>query len=163
MYEMPNLTVQVRTFLRFYGRETVQQVENRDISSLSLPEECEFYFFDSYVGIINGTEYIFGPEVNVSPTYYKGNEYYPNPEHFRVYFMRAHEWPESKIFDDFGPSSLAYPGFGFYNEKEYPNGVLIVNQIITNPKDGIILSVKKTIKEFIQPSEETIKAYRSDF
>ena len=160
MYEMPNLTVQVKTFLRFLdGEENVQQVENRDITALFLPEECIFYFFDSYVGIINGTQYIFGPEVNVSPTYYKGNVYFPNPEHFRVYYMRANRWSESQIFDNWGTLSLGYPAFGEYNENEYPNGVIIVNHTIKNPKDGIILSAKKTITEFVQPSEEVKKAF----
>ena len=154
--------VMVKTFAKFElplrGKKIIP-VKTRNVEDLSLPEECDFYFFDSYVGIVNGVEYPFGPEFNASAHYYKCREYYPDVEKFRVYFMRLNGWSEDKIQS---VEDLAYNPFASFNSTKYPNGVIIVDSQITNPgKTGVILSAENVYEDYRNPSEEEVKSYLS--
>ena len=150
------VTVETRTFVRIAERfdTMVLPAETRDPESVTHSDECEFYFFDSYVGIVDGVVYPFGPELNVSPKYYCVGSYYPNPEHFRAYYMRCYGWSEEQIANN--ENDLV---FGEYNKMEYPDGVVTVNGRITNPKGGVILQIKETIDHDVYPSEETKRMY----
>ncbi|MBQ3408601.1 MAG: hypothetical protein IJH12_05295 [Clostridia bacterium] len=150
------VTVETRSFVCIAEefKTMVLPAETRTPESVIHSDECVFYFFDSYVGIVDGVEYRFGPEFNVSPKYYCVGKYYPNPEHFRAYHMRCWGWSEKQIAEhenDFA--------FGEYNETVYPDGVVTVNGVIQNPKGGVILQAKKTIDHDEYPSEETKKMY----
>ena len=164
---MPDLTVQANNFVRFLSpttEKTIFPVETRNIDALpDLPEECAFYFFDSFVGVVNDVEYRFGPELNVSPKFYKGSTYFPNPEHFRVFQMRSYGWSEDEIFANWGEDSLGYSTFGKYTKKNFPSGILIVNGTIVNPVGGIILSVKETITSYAFPAGPIPTAYGTTF
>lgn len=153
-------TIKIMSFVKFiYPEQQVKAVSTRDVSDLELPDECEFYFFDSYVGIIDGITYPFGPEQNVSPRYYKAEEHYPEADKFRVYFMRCYGWKEADIWN---PENLEFNPFSCYNSTEFPKGVVIVNRHITNPgKNGIILSAKKTVTDYEYPSREVLEAYKN--
>ena len=156
------IQVNKKTFIKFVSpMQRDMAVETRELSeSIELPEECEFYFYDSYVGTVDGVEYPFGPEMNVSRHYFKVSEHYVNPDYFRVYSMRCYGWSEEKIWDPTG-KSYKRSMFTDYTVDKYPQGVVIVNQLITNPgKDGIILFSKKTINEYIYPSTEEMEAYK---
>jgi len=152
-----NVTVETRNFVRIEERlkTRVLPAETRAPESVSHSDECVFYFFSSYVGIVDGVEYRFGPEFNVSPKYYCVGNYYPNPEHFRAYYMRCWGWSEDEIAE--GANDIV---FGDFNETVYPDGVVTVNHEIKNPKGGVILQAKKTIEHDEFPSEETKKMYR---
>lgn len=155
-----NVTVELGTFVVKRYDSNVMQVESRVPETIGETEECVFYFYDSYVGIIDGKSYPFGPKLNVSQKYYRGGDYYPDVDIFRRYFMRCFGWSEDVIqsqnSDEFRNSA-----FTSYNKDEFPNGVLIVNNEITNPKDGVILSAKKTIETEQYPSEEEKSRYCS--
>lgn len=158
-----NMEMQVRTFVKFVSPEMKDMmVESREsLENIVLPDECEFYFYDSYVATVNGEEYPFGPEMEVSRHYFKVSEHYVNPDYFRVYYMRCWRWPEEKIWDKTG-EAYKCSMFEHYTSDEYPQGVVIVDQEIINPgKDGIILCAKKTINDYIYPSEEVIAAYKN--
>ena len=156
--------VKTKTFIKFVNSRPFQKndmaVETRDPAEImALPDECEFYFYDSYVGVVEGIEYPFGPEMNVSKHYFKANNHYPNPDHFRVYFMRCHGWSEESIWDS-ADHLFQLSTFPEYTLDNYPQGVLIVGGLITNPgKDGIILTAEKTINEYIYPSAEERAMY----
>ena len=157
---MKDVTVETRSFVRIKERfeTTVFETKTRTPESVSHSDECVFYFFDSYVGIVDGVEYRFGPEFNVSPKYYCVGNYYPNPEYFRNYFMRCFGWSEKQIAEH--ENEIV---FGDYNKTVYPNGVVTVNGEITNPKDGLIIQIKNTIDYDKFPSEETIRMYRNTY
>lgn len=153
------MQVKTKTFIKFVSpNKPDMPVKTRALSEgIALPEECEFYFYDSYVGIVDGVEYPFGPEMNVSRHYFKVAEHYVNPDYFRVYSMRCYGWSEEKIWD---PTGKAYrvSAFSAYTLDNYPQGVVIVNQVITNPgKNGIILCARNTIAEYIYPSAEEME------
>ena len=152
-------TIVEKCFVKFVNpNQPPKVVSSRDVSKLSLPKECEFYFFDAYVSICGGKEYIAGPESNVSPHYFKVEKYWPNVEHFRIYFMRCNGWSEDYIKH---PEKMSFNVFKEYNAKEYPKGVVIVNQMICNPGTGVILSANKVIKKAIFPSKKVRDAYRN--
>ena len=153
-------TVIVKTFAKFelpYKAKRIIPVKTRNVEELNLPEECDFYFFDSYVGIVNGVEYRFGPEFNESAHYYKCRDYYPDVEKFRVYFMRLNGWSEDKIQN---MEKLDFNPFENFNSTEYPNGVIIVDSTITNPgKTGVILSAKNVFEDYRIPLKEEVERY----
>lgn len=145
----------IKTFVKFLSPEPkTLEVASRNPEEILLPDECEFYFYDSLVDNGKAT----GPEMNVSKHYFKASEHYVDPDYFRVYLMRCYSWPEQKIWDN-TRESYKLSNFNNYTLDKYPNGVLIVNQIITNPKNGIILSAKKEITEYIMPTKEEIQIY----
>lgn len=156
--------MEIRTFVRVknFGREDVVcQAKRRDPNSLEdLPTECVFYFFDRYIEKIKGIEYPVGPEVNVSRKYYKAGEYSPNIDTFRVNEMRCYGYKEETIFDATG-KSYQRTRFSKYTPQEYPKGVVIVDGTILNPKDGIVYTVKRIVKDYEWPDQETIEAYKS--
>ena len=86
------IQVNKKTFIKFVNpMQRDMAVETRELSeSIELSEECEFYFYDSYVGTVAGVQYPFGPEMNVSRHYFKVSEHYVNPVYFRVYSMRCY-------------------------------------------------------------------------
>ena len=159
----------VRTELRSFVcvdrrfKKEIMPVEARTSETIikAIPdnEEYTFYFFDSYVGIVDGVAYRFGPELNVEK-YYCGGTYYPNPEHFKSYYMRCNGWTEEEIANCENNSHTRFV-FGVYNKEHYPNGVLIVNGNIINPNDGTILRVTETISNEVFPDEATVSMYRN--
>lgn len=159
---MKEPVIKTKTFVKFVSPSRLPDmpVENREVETLSLPEECEFYFYDSYVGIIKGIEYPFGPSFNESKHYFKAREHYTRADFFRVYFMMCYGRSEEEARNPNPNPEDDFPHhFSQYSSEEYPQGVLIVNSIITNPKDGIILSVKEEINEYRIPSQKTIDSY----
>ena len=153
-------TTTIRTYVRFVKpNRPAMLVKSRDVKKLSLPDECEFYFYDTNVGVVNGVEYPFGPEINVSPHYFKVGEHFANPEAFRVYFMRCFGWDEDFIKN---PQKWKNTVFAQYNANEFPNGVVIINGEIINPgKNGVIISAKKVTKKASFPTKKEIEAYRN--
>ena len=152
------MEIQTKIFIRFINNPQSEDeeicVENRNPELIKLPEECEFYFCERYVATIDGVEYPFGPEMNVSKHYFKVAEHFVNPDHFRVYEMRCNGWSEEKIWRDPSTYKRAW-AYAEYTLEHYPQGVVIVNQVITNPgADGIILSSKVTINDYIWPSAD---------
>ena len=148
----------IKTFLKFVGatsKTIMVTSRNPEEILFLLPDECEFYFYDS---LVNDNGKATGQEINVSKHYFKASEHYVDPDYFRVYIMRCYSWPEHKIWDK-TQKSYKFSNFTNYTLDKYPNGVIIVNNIITNPRNGIIISAKKEITEYIMPTEEDIKIY----
>ena len=155
-----NVAVELGTFVVKRYDTNVMQVAARIPETIGETEECVFYFYDSYIGIVEGKSYPFGPKLNISQKYYRGGAYYPDVDIFRRYYMRCFGWSEDVIQN---PDSDEFRNsvFTCYTKEEFPNGVLLVNSEITNPSGGVILSVKETINTEQYPSEEKIRMYRS--
>lgn len=154
-------TMKTMSFVKFMYPEEQQIVAapGRVLSKLKLPKECEFYFFDAEYKIgKDGNPYPVGRKKNKSNHYFKVKEYYPNTDHFRVYFMRCHGWSEEDIWNK-NSERVAGSGFDNFNEK-FPNGIVILGQVITDPgKTGIIISAERIIRDYENPSAEVLKAY----
>ena len=147
---MENPEVKLKTFFGTDGEfvtTMVLEVENRNLDEIlsKLPKEFIGYFYDQFVGIINGIEYPFGPKMNASNKYYKCSRHYSAEEISSHSYSELHDckyrnaYVEALEKDEFFAS--IYP---YYSAEKYPQGITIIEGIITNPgKDGIII-VKKT-------------------
>ncbi|MBR2704398.1 MAG: hypothetical protein IKE91_02915 [Clostridia bacterium] len=159
MKENAKVTVETRSFVCIKTRfkSEIVQVESRTLEAVvEHPEECTLYFFDSYVGIVDGVEYRFGPQLNVSTKYFYAGEYYPDTVIFKHYLMRCYGWTDEQIETEELPT---WSTFYDLTEEKYPKGVLIINTEIINPIDGTVVQTKKTFTEEKYPSQEIINAY----
>ena len=155
-----DVTVELRTFVAKRYDQNVMEVAARIPETIGESEECEFYFYDSYVGIVDGKSYPFGPKLNKSQKYYRGGAYYPDVDIFRRYYMRCFGWSE-EIIQNPDSDSFRSSMFSYLTKEEFPNGLILVNNEIKNPRGGVILSVKETIETEQYPSDEEIRRYRS--